>query len=106
MGKSTLLNMLSALDRPTSGSVWINGQNLSQIKNLDRFRARTVGFVFQMHNLIPSLKAIENIEVPMRGQKVVYRAIGRAPGNYSPLWAWLHVKDTCQANYQAGSVSE
>lgn len=69
-GKSTLLNMLGALDRPTSGSVWINGQNLSQIKNLDRFRARTVGFVFQMHNLIPTLTAIENIEVPMRGQKV------------------------------------
>ncbi len=67
-GKSTLLNMLGALDRPTSGAVWINGQNLSQVRNLDRFRARTVGFVFQMHNLIPTLTALENIEVPMRGQ--------------------------------------
>ena len=67
-GKSTLLNMLGALDKPTRGEVLINGQNLTTIKDLDRFRARTVGFVFQMHNLIPTLNAIENVEVPMMGQ--------------------------------------
>ena len=67
-GKSTLLNMLGALDHPSSGRVLIDGQDLAQVKDLDRFRAQTVGFVFQMHNLIPTLTALENIEVPMRGQ--------------------------------------
>ena len=67
-GKSTLLNMLGALDRPTSGVVLVDGQNLATIRDLDGFRARTVGFVFQMHNLIPTLNARENVEVPMMGQ--------------------------------------
>ena len=67
-GKSTLLNMLGALDRPSDGQVFIDGQDLSDIKDLDRFRAQTVGFVFQMHNLIPTLNALENVEVPMQGQ--------------------------------------
>ncbi len=69
-GKSTLLNMLGALDRPSSGAVYIDGQDLSRVRSLDRFRSRTVGFVFQMHNLIPTLTAAENIEVPMRGQRL------------------------------------
>ena len=73
-GKSTLLNMLGALDRPTSGQVLIEGQDLNEVKDLDRFRARTVGFVFQLHNLIPTLTARENIEVPMRGQPIGARA--------------------------------
>ncbi len=67
-GKSTLLNMVGALDRPTSGAVYIDGHDLTQVRDIDRFRARTVGFVFQMHNLIPTLTALENVEVPMRGQ--------------------------------------
>ena len=66
-GKSTLLNMLGALDRPSEGLVLIDGRDLAKIKNLDRFRSRTVGFVFQMHNLIPTLNARENLEVPMMG---------------------------------------
>jgi len=73
-GKSTLLNMLGALDRPTSGQVLIDGQDLNRVKDLDRFRARTVGFVFQLHNLIPTLTARENVEVPMRGQPIRVRA--------------------------------
>ncbi len=64
-GKSTLLNMLGALDRPTSGKVLINGVSLDEVKDLDGFRSRTVGFVFQTHNLIPTLTAVENVEVPM-----------------------------------------
>lgn len=67
-GKSTLLNMLGALDRPTSGQVIVDGHDLAKIKSLDRFRGRTVGFIFQLHNLLPTLSAIENVEVPMRGQ--------------------------------------
>ena len=67
-GKSTLLNMLGALDKPTSGQVIINGQNMSRLRDVDTFRARTVGFVFQLHNLIPTLSSVENVEVPMQGQ--------------------------------------
>ncbi len=66
-GKSTLLNMLGALDVPTSGQVLINGQDLAAIRNKDQFRAHTVGFVFQLHNLLPTLTARENLEVPMVG---------------------------------------
>jgi ABC-type lipoprotein export system ATPase subunit len=64
-GKSTLLNLIGALDTPTSGEVIIDGTPLAQVRNIDRFRGRTIGFVFQSHNLLPTLTARENIEVPM-----------------------------------------
>ena len=64
-GKSTLLNMIGALDRPTSGDVIVNGASLALVRDLDRFRGHTIGFVFQTHNLIPTLTAHENVEVPM-----------------------------------------
>ena len=67
-GKSTLLNMLGALDQPTAGEVWVAGENLAKLKNVDDFRASTVGFVFQLHNLLPTLSALENVEVPMQGR--------------------------------------
>ena len=67
-GKSTLLNMIGALDRPTSGQVIVNGEELTKVKNLDAFRAQEVGFVFQLHNLIPTLTALENVEIPLHGQ--------------------------------------
>lgn len=63
-GKSTLLHLLGALDRPTSGRIVVAGRDLSTVRDLDTFRARTVGFVFQLHNLIPTLTALENVEVP------------------------------------------
>jgi putative ABC transport system ATP-binding protein len=72
-GKSTLLNMLGALDQPTAGEVLVAGENLARLRDVDTFRARTVGFVFQLHNLLPTLSALENVEVPMQGQS-------RSPG--------------------------
>jgi ABC-type lipoprotein export system ATPase subunit len=66
-GKSTLLNVLGTLDIPTSGKVFVNGQDLSTLRDVDRFRARTVGFMFQLHNLLPTLTARENVEIPMMG---------------------------------------
>ena len=66
-GKSTLLNVIGALDVPTSGHVLINGQDLAELKDKDSFRAKMVGFVFQLHNLLPTLTARENVEVPMAG---------------------------------------
>jgi putative ABC transport system ATP-binding protein len=67
-GKSTLLHLIGALDKPTSGHVLVNGQDISTQHDLDGFRSRTVGFIFQLHNLIPTLTAVENVEVPMQGQ--------------------------------------
>lgn len=69
-GKSTLLNMLGALDQPTEGEVWVAGENVAKLKNVDKFRAQTVGFIFQLHNLLPTLTALENVEVPMYGQPI------------------------------------
>ncbi len=69
-GKSTLLNILGALDRPTTGVCKVNGQDLAKVKDIDRFRSKTVGFVFQLHNLIPTLTAVENVEVPLQEEKM------------------------------------
>jgi ABC-type lipoprotein export system ATPase subunit len=77
-GKSTLLNLVGALDQPTSGEVWVNGENLARLKAVDAFRARTVGFVFQLHNLLPTLTCLENVEVPMQGQLGARQRRGRA----------------------------
>jgi len=64
-GKSTLLNLMGALDVPTSGEVILNGRSLSTERDLDGVRAREVGFIFQLHNLIPTLTSAENVEIPM-----------------------------------------
>ena len=64
-GKSTLLNMIGALDRPTSGEVYIDGEPLSTLTDLDKLRSQQIGFVFQSFLLIPTLTALENVQVPM-----------------------------------------
>ena len=64
-GKSTLLNIIGALDRPTSGKVIVDGVDLCKVENLDEIRANKIGFVFQLHNLLPVLTARENVEIPM-----------------------------------------
>jgi ABC-type lipoprotein export system ATPase subunit len=64
-GKSTLLHMIGALDRPTSGDVFLNGRSLNGERDLDQVRAREVGFIFQLHNLLPQLTSTENVEIPM-----------------------------------------
>src|SRR5437660_10940501 len=56
-GKSTLLNLLGALDRPDDGDVFFRGEALSKRRDLDHFRARQIGFVFQSFYLLPSLTA-------------------------------------------------
>jgi putative ABC transport system ATP-binding protein len=66
-GKSTLLHMIGGLDNPTSGNVYINGQNISRLSNgaLTELRAQEIGFIFQFYNLVPVLTAFENVELPM-----------------------------------------
>ena len=69
-GKSTLLNMLGALDLPDSGSINVAGYDLISNKKLNEFRAQKIGFIFQLHNLIPNLSVVENIEIPMFTSKL------------------------------------
>ena len=70
-GKTTLLNMIGGLDKPTDGSILINGTDLAQLKSseLIDFRLHNIGFVFQAYNLIPVLTAKENVEFIMNLQK-------------------------------------
>ena len=67
-GKSTLLHMLGGLDRPTSGSVDVDGQEIFSLKDeaLTIFRRRKIGFVFQAYNLVPVLSVYENIVLPIQ----------------------------------------
>jgi putative ABC transport system ATP-binding protein len=66
-GKTTLLNCLSGLDDVTSGTIWIEGQDLARMSDNERtdYRATRMGFVFQVYNLLPVLSAIENVEMPL-----------------------------------------
>ena len=64
-GKSTLLNMIGALDRPDEGTVMVAGYDLQGKSDLSQFRSREIGFIFQLHNLIPNLSVVENVEIPM-----------------------------------------
>jgi putative ABC transport system ATP-binding protein len=66
-GKSTLLNVLAGLDRPNAGEVWLDGQRVDQLSEtaLAKLRRRRLGFVFQFFNLLPTLTASENVELPL-----------------------------------------
>ncbi len=66
-GKSTLLNLLGALDQPTSGRVLFKGADISTGNTLDELRSRYIGYVFQSFYLLPTLTAIENVQMPMFG---------------------------------------
>ncbi|MHC4958124.1 MAG: ABC transporter ATP-binding protein [Planctomycetota bacterium] len=64
-GKTTMLNLMGAMDLPTSGRVTIAGRAVDSRAAMEEVRAHEIGFVFQMHNLIPVLRAAENVEVPL-----------------------------------------
>ncbi len=73
-GKSTLMNMLGCLDTPTSGKYYLHGQDVSHMTDDEQsdIRNREIGFIFQGFNLIPSLTALENVELPL-----IYRGVGK-----------------------------
>ena len=71
-GKSTLMNLIAGLDHPTSGAIFVEGQDLAKLKSdeLARYRRHTVGMVFQSFNLVPTMTLTENVELPMRFAEV------------------------------------
>jgi ABC-type lipoprotein export system ATPase subunit len=64
-GKSTLLNLIGLLDRPDAGSIAVGGELLERLSDPSEYRASTVGFIFQFHSLVPTLNALENVQIPM-----------------------------------------
>ncbi|MDP4120776.1 MAG: ABC transporter ATP-binding protein [Bacillota bacterium] len=74
-GKSTLMNILGCLDTPTKGEYCLNGRDVGKLseRELSVIRNRTIGFIFQSFNLVPTLSALENVELPL-----IYRGISRA----------------------------
>ena len=83
-GKTTLLNLVAGIDRPTSGTLKIDGVDLTTLSRnaLARWRARHVGYIFQLYNLVPVLTAYENVELPLLLHKLSARErherVGRA----------------------------
>ena len=73
-GKSTLLNLIGALDTPDAGSIEVDGSGSTSSRAHRTYRAATVGFVFQAHNLLPTLTAAENVQMPMFGRRAARRA--------------------------------
>jgi ABC-type lipoprotein export system ATPase subunit len=64
-GKSTLMHLIAALDAPDSGTITVNGRDIASWPGVSQYRAREIGLVFQLHNLLPSLTASENVQIPM-----------------------------------------
>jgi putative ABC transport system ATP-binding protein len=73
-GKSTLLNLIGALDRADAGRILVDDRELDAISDLAVFRRQTVGFVFQLHHLLPMLSAQMNVEVPLIGAGIAQRS--------------------------------
>jgi ABC-type lipoprotein export system ATPase subunit len=69
-GKSTLLNMIGSLARPDSGTISVDGRPIASVSSMAAYRRATVGFVFQLHHLLPMLSAGSNVEVPLIGSRV------------------------------------
>jgi putative ABC transport system ATP-binding protein len=77
-GKSTILNLIGALDTPDAGSITVDGLDLLNLESASAYRAATVGFVFQAHNLLPTLTASENVQIAMFGHRARHEREARA----------------------------
>ncbi|TET52602.1 MAG: ABC transporter ATP-binding protein [Actinobacteria bacterium] len=69
-GKSTLLNMIGGLDKPDQGQIIVGGTNITKKRDLTNYRAQKIGFIFQLHNLLPSQTTLENVIAPMYESKL------------------------------------
>lgn len=101
-GKSTLMNILGCLDSPTSGSYMLDGENVTDLDDdrLSRIRGSKIGFVFQSFNLIPSLTALENVELPL-----MYRGFSRKQRREAALEALEQVGLENRADHRPCEMS-
>lgn len=97
-GKSTLLNMIGALDKPDEGSIHVAGINLAKTKDLNKFRSQKIGFVFQLHNLIPNLSVLENVEIPMYETKASSKEMQERARELLKLMNFPNFEDTIKQN--------
>jgi lipoprotein-releasing system ATP-binding protein len=101
-GKSSLLHLLAALDRPTAGEVWLADTNLSQLnpRQAAEFRNRDVGYVWQFHYLLPEFTALENVAMPLLARGL------RRPEALDQASLWLNeVGLSARANHRSGELS-
>jgi putative ABC transport system ATP-binding protein len=73
-GKTTTLHLIAALDRPTRGHIRVHGRDLAHAHRIDKYRREEIGLIFQLHNLLPHLDALQNVEIVMLGTGVHRRA--------------------------------
>lgn len=99
-GKSTLLHVLSGLDRPTTGRALFDNREPASARDWARLRARRIGFVFQAFHLLPTLTAVENVEIPMFG---VERHAGRRRQRALSLLERVGIAD--RATHRPGALS-
>lgn len=101
-GKSTLMNILGCLDTPTSGSYMLDGESVPEMDDdqLSRIRGRRIGFVFQSFNLIPTLTARENVELPL-----LYRGVPRKQRREAATEALEQVGLLERADHRPGEMS-
>ena len=101
-GKSTLLNLIAGLDRPTSGSVVVQGKDLARLgrEDLAKYRLRTVGMVFQSFYLIPSMTLLENVELPLR-----FAEVDRGKRKYLCQQALDRVRLGARSNHRPSELS-
>lgn len=101
-GKSTMMNIMGCLDIPTRGQYFLNGEDVSALDDnrLSEIRNREIGFIFQGFNLIPSLDALENVELPL-----IYRGMGREERHELAVKALRRVGLGCRLHHKPSEMS-
>ena len=104
-GKSTLLNLLGALDQPTSGRILFEGVALQSLRDLDHFRASTLGFIFQSFYLLPTLTALENVQIPMFETSLDSRRRAKRAGELLEVVGMTPRRIIFQSNFRSVNVN-
>jgi lipoprotein-releasing system ATP-binding protein len=101
-GKSTLLHLISGLDTPTDGAIYYKNKNITQLPEPERseFRNREIGYVWQLHHLLPEFTAMENVSMPLR-----IRGVSASKANIDAMASLDEVGLTNRAHHRAGELS-